>query len=91
MVANHLVHRALFLNLCDFDMEFCRTTLHQNADALSRFSQEDKHFDEEESSSDVDVVCAINTLTLQVQVPDSAALQRETAEDPVLAKVLRFT
>ena len=92
MVANRLARWALFFNQLDFDVKYCRTTLHQNADALSRLPQgEDEHFDEEERSGNADVVCAINTLTSQMQSLDSAALQKETAKDPVLAKVLRFT
>ena len=66
MVANGLARWALFLNQFDFDVEYRRTTLYQNAYSLSRLPQgEDEHFDEEESSGDADVVCAINTLTSQ--------------------------
>ena len=73
-------------------MEYRRTTLHQNAVALSRLPQgENEHFDEEERSGDADVVCAINTLTSHMQALDSAALQKKSAKDPVLAKVLCFT
>ena len=91
MVANGLGRWVLFHNQFDFDVDYRKTTLHQNADALSRLPQgEDEHFDKE-SLSDADVVCAINTFPSQMQVPDSAALQGETAKDPVLTKVLRFT
>ena len=92
MVAKRLGRWALFLNQFDFDVEYRRTILHQNADALSRLPQgEDEHFDEEERSGVADVVCAINTFTSQMQGLDFASLQKEPAEDPVLTKVFRFT
>lgn len=92
LVANRLARWAMFLNQFDFEIEYRKTKDHQNADALSRLPQgEDETFDEEESADDADIVCAISTLTSQMQAPDPAVLQRETTRDPVLSKVIRFT
>ena len=64
MVVNRLARWALYLNQFDFQIEYRRTTDHPNADALSRLPLgEDELFDKEESAGDVDVVCAISTLT----------------------------
>ena len=52
---------------------------------------EDELFDEEESAGDVDVVCAISTLTFQMAILDPAALQKETARDAVIPQVMSFT
>jgi len=69
-----------------------RTTDHQNADVLSRLPQgKDKNFNKEESADDIDIVCAIFTLSFEMQTPDSASLQKETAKDSVLSRVIRFT
>ena len=66
MVANHLARWALYLNQFDFQIECRRTADHQNPDALSHLPLgEDELFDEEESAGDVDVVCAISTLTFR--------------------------
>ena len=92
MVANRLARWALYLNQFDFRIEYRRTADHQNADALSRLPLgEDELFDKEESAGDVDVVCAISTLTFQMGTLDPAALQKETARDAVIPQVMRFT
>nr|CAB3263167.1 uncharacterized protein LOC104265771 [Phallusia mammillata] len=52
---------------------------------------EDADFDREESAHDTDTVCAITSLSLQVQPTDSALLRKESGKDPTLSKVMRFT
>lgn len=92
LVANRLARWALFLNQFDFQIEYRNTSRHQNADALSRLPHgEDENFDKEESADDVDIVCAISNLSFQIQAPDPGSLQKETAKDPVLSRVIRFT
>ena len=92
MVANRLARWALYLKQFDFQIEYRKTADHQNADALSRLPLgDDELFDEEESAGDVDVVCAISTLTFQMGTLDPAALQKETARDAVISQVMRFT
>ena len=49
-------------------IEYRKTGLHQNADALSRFpSGDDAFFYWEEGADDVDIVCAINALESQIK------------------------
>ena len=92
MVANRLARWALYLNQFDFQIEYRKTADHQNADALSGLPLgEDELFDEEENAGDVDVVCAISTLTFQMAILDPAALQKETARDAVIPQVMSFT
>jgi len=37
------------------------------------------------------LLCVISTLSFQMQTPDTASLQKETAKDPILLRVIRFT
>ena len=39
----------------------------------------------------MDTVCAIRTISLQLNPTDSGVLAKESAKDPVLAKVMLFT
>ena len=92
MVANHLARWALNLNHLDFQIKYRRIADHQNAVALSRLPvRENKLCDEEESACDVDIVCAISTLTFHKQTPDPAAQQKETARDAVISQLIHFT
>ena len=40
---------------------------------------------------DADVVCAVETLSFQVQPADAALAKKQTFKDEVLATVMRFT
>ena len=92
LAANRLARWALFLGQFQYTIEYRRTKDHQNADALSRLpSGEDPIFDEEEGTEDNDIVCAIETLSLQINTTDPAIVRKETSKDPVFARVMRFT
>ena len=69
------------------------TSHHGNADALSRLPVgPDKHFDEEEEDSDVDIVCMVKTISMQISKSvESALLTKETKNDPILTNVMRYT
>ena len=89
LAANRLARWALFLGQFQYTLEFRKTNHHQNINALSRLpSGEDLIFDEEKES---DVLCAIETLSLQIQPTDSLLVKKESSQNPVLAKVMRFT
>ena len=91
LVANRLARWAILLNQFDYQIEYRKTDKHQNADAFSRLSSGyDPVFDKEDNEEDNDIVRAIQLLSLQVQPPDSTAIQNKTAKDPVLSKVIRF-
>ena len=51
----------------------------------------DTVFDVEEDTDDVDTVCMVKILRVQVRPSDPASLEMETANDPALTKVMRFT
>ena len=83
---------ALFLRQFSYTIEYRKTLDHSNADVLSRLPVgEDPNFDKDESTDDVDTVCIIKTLSLQVRPTDSGTLRKESSRDPTLTKVMRFT
>ena len=51
----------------------------------------DISFDEDEDVADVDTVCTIKTVSLQLDPTDSGTMAMESAKDPVIANVMRFT
>ena len=92
LAANRLARWSLLLSQYDYTIEYRKTTEHGNADALSRLPiGPDTEFDGEESGEDVDTVCTINTISLQLKPNDSDALPKETAKDAILSKVIRYT
>jgi transposase InsO family protein len=92
LAANRLARWALLLNKFDYEIEYRKTTDHSNADALSRLPcGSDDDFDGEESEADIDMVCAIETLSLQVKPADAETLAKESAKDPVISNVMRYT
>ena len=92
LAANRLARWALLLNQYSYSIEYRKTTDHGNADALSRLPfGPDPSFDGEEGDADVDTVCAIRTISLQLNPTDPGVLAKESAKDPVLAKVMLFT
>jgi len=91
LAANRLARWALWLNQFDYTIEYRKTADHGNADALSRLpAGEDKDFEGEESGDDIDIVCAIKVLSLQIKPLDSTILRQESNKDPVIATVMRY-
>jgi len=92
LAANRLSRWALFLRQFNYTIEYRRMSEHSNADVLSPLPVgEDTVFDRDESIDDVDTVCSIETLSLQVEPTDSGTLQKESSRDPTLTKVMLFT
>ena len=92
LAANRLARWALLLNQFNYKIEYRKTSDHGNADALSRLpTGKDAHFDGEESQEDREMVCTIEEVSNRVKPADKSSLQRESAQDPILARVLRFT
>ena len=91
LAANRLARWALWLNQFDYSIEYRKTTKHGNADALSRLPMgSDIDFEREESGEDLDIVCAIRVLSLQVKPLEANTLRQESAKDPVIASVMRY-
>ena len=92
LAANRLARWALMLNQYDYTTEYRNTKQHGNADALSRLPQgPDSNFDGEESDAGIDTICTIKTISMQITPVDSEVLAKETAKDPVLTNVIRYT
>ena len=82
---------ALFLSQFDYVIEYRKTSEHTNADVLSHLPGEDSDFDRQESADDVDIVCQIETLSLQVIPADANSMRKESSKDAVLSEVMRYT
>ena len=91
LAANRLARWALWLNQFNYSIEYRKTADHGNADALSRLPiGGDEHFDREESGEDLDMVCAIKTISLQLQPVNANLIRTESGKDPVISTVMRY-
>ena len=91
LAANRLSRWALLLNQYEYTVEYRPTNKHGNADALSRLpAGPDAAFDAEEDKEDVDTVCTIKVIGRQLDA-NAAIMAKETAKDPVLSLVVRYT
>ena len=92
LAANRLARWALMLNQYDYKIEYRKTSHHGNADALSRLPVgPDTQFDGEERDADVDTICMIKTISLQISNSvEGTLLAKEAKNDPILAKVMRY-
>ena len=91
LAVNRLARWALWLNQFDYTIEYRKTSDHGNADVLSRLpSGDDINFNREESGEDMDMVCAIKVLSLQIQPVDANILRQESQKDPVISTVTRY-
>ena len=91
LAASRLARWALLLNQFDYTIEYQKTADHGNADALSRLPPgDDINFNRKESGEDMDMVCAIKVLSLQIQPVDANILRLETQKDHVISTVMRY-
>jgi hypothetical protein len=87
-----LARWALLLSQYDYTIEYRRTSLHGNADALSRLPVGPvAEFDEEENSADTDTVCTVNHISCQLNPKDPGVLAKESAKDRVITTVMRYS
>ena len=90
MTANRLARWALILSQYNYKIEFCKTAEHSNADALCRLPVDhDCTFDGEESSEENLMICAVKTVSRQINMHDLNILVREWSKDPVITAVIR--
>jgi len=92
LAATRLARWALLLSQFNYLIEYRKTVHHGNADALSRLpATTEPQFGGEESVGDIATVCAIQDVSDRVDPGNHSSLPQQTAEDPVLSVVLRFT
>ena len=88
MAANRLARWALMLNQYDYTIEYRKTNLHGNADALSRLpAGPDTKFDREEGEADVETICTIHSISQQLDTTPQNVI-RESNKDPILSRVV---
>ncbi|XP_052827929.1 uncharacterized protein K02A2.6-like [Octopus bimaculoides] len=91
LAANRLAWWALWLNQFHYTIEYRKSADHGNADALSRLPfSDDNDFDRKENGEDIDIVCAIKALSIQVQPVDANVLRQESGKDPVISTVMHY-
>ena len=82
----------LMLSQYNYMIEYRKTSDHGNADALSHLlAGPDANFDGEEGDADVDTVCIIKAVSLQLNPTEPGTLAKESAKDTVIANVMRYT
>ena len=93
LAANRLARWALILNQYNYSIEYRNTSAHGNADVLSRLpSGPDAHLDHEEEEEDnMYVINAIKTISSQLKPTDPGVLLKESAKDPTISTVIRYT
>ena len=74
------------LSQYQYPIEYRKTSDH---DALSRLPVVlDANFD---GGADVDTVCTIKTVSLQLNPTDPGTVAKESAKDPIISNVMRYT
>eukprot|EP00731_Ephydatia_muelleri_P024399 Em0016g670a len=89
--STRLAHWALLLNQYSYSIEYRTTADHGNANALTVSHSVLTQVSMERKVMHMDTVCAIRTISLQLNPTDPGVLAKESAKDPVLAKVMLFT
>ena len=90
--ANRLARWALMLGQYSYAIEHRRTSAHGNADALRRLPVgPDEQFDAEEEEDDINIVNATKTLSSQLKPTDPETVRKESAKDPTVSTVMRYT
>ena len=91
LAANRLARWALTLSQYDYRIEFRKSTDHGNADAISRLpSGPDEIFDREENQADMDSVCLIKQVSLQIKPTDPGVLAKESMKDSTISTFMRY-
>ena len=91
LAANRLATWALMLSQYDYTIEYRKTSEHSNADVLSHLpSGPDSNFDGEEDGADIDTICTVRTISLQLKPSDPGVLAKESDKDTVIATVMRY-
>ena len=92
LAANRLARWALMLSQYQYKIEYRRSADHGNADALSRLpSGPDADFDKEEDDEDEHQICMVKTISSQLNPSDSELMVKETAKDPIISNIIRYT
>ena len=83
LVANRAARWALFPNKYNYTLEYSKTSLHGNADALCRLLCGPNDFHGEENEADVDMFYAVKTVGSEFNPRDPGVLTKESSRDPV--------
>ena len=92
-VTNRLARWALILNEYNYSSQYRNTSAHGNVDVLSRLPLgPDAHFNHEEEEEDgMYVINSIKTISSQLKPTDPRVLLKESAKDPTISAVIRYT
>ena len=81
LAANRLARWALMLNEYNYSIEYRETKEHGNADALCCLPVgPDTTFDKEESDADVDTICMIKTISMQIKPINSKGFSQRNIQ-----------